>query len=247
MSNRLKLQDGKTLTLASLGGALEFYDFIVFLTFAPFLQTLFFPSDSPLLSSIMTYLTYAVAYFVRPLSGVIMAHFGDLIGRKKMFMLSLFLMAIPTLLIGLLPTYETIGILAPVLLALARFGQGLGLGGEWGGAALLATENAPARKRALYGSFAQLGAPGADLGLARAHDAENAALGILHDLDFQTFPRRVEIAAGLRYGAVQVLALEFLESIHVKPRRNGLAPRLFAILRRACPGAPCRRFWSFAS
>ncbi|MEM8348845.1 MFS transporter, partial [Morganella morganii] len=109
MSNRLKLQDGKTLTLASLGGALEFYDFIVFLTFAPFLQTLFFPSDSPLLSSIMTYLTYAVAYFVRPLSGVIMAHFGDLIGRKKMFMLSLFLMAIPTLLIGLLPTYEQIG------------------------------------------------------------------------------------------------------------------------------------------
>ncbi|WP_413482202.1 MFS transporter [Morganella psychrotolerans] len=141
MSNRLRLQDGKTLTLASLGGALEFYDFIVFLTFAPFLQILFFPGDSPLLSSIMTYLTYAVAYFVRPLSGVVMAHFGDIIGRKRMFMLSLFLMAIPTLLIGLLPTYEQIGYAAPVLLLIMRLLQGIALGGEVPSAHVFVTEH----------------------------------------------------------------------------------------------------------
>lgn len=153
MSNRLKLQDGKTLTLASLGGALEFYDFIVFLTFAPFLQILFFPGDSPLLSSIMTYLTYAVAYFVRPLSGVVMAHFGDIIGRKRMFMLSLFLMAIPTLLIGLLPTYEQIGYAAPVLLLIMRLLQGIALGGEVPSAHVFVTEHVPHNRMGLANSM----------------------------------------------------------------------------------------------
>ncbi|OBU07394.1 MFS transporter [Morganella psychrotolerans] len=153
MSNRLRLQDGKTLTLASLGGALEFYDFIVFLTFAPFLQILFFPGDSPLLSSIMTYLTYAVAYFVRPLSGVVMAHFGDIIGRKRMFMLSLFLMAIPTLLIGLLPTYEQIGYAAPVLLLIMRLLQGIALGGEVPSAHVFVTEHVPHNRMGLANSM----------------------------------------------------------------------------------------------
>lgn len=153
MSNRLRLQDGKTLTLASLGGALEFYDFIVFLTFAPFLQILFFPGDSPLLSSIMTYLTYAVAYFVRPLSGVVMAHFGDIIGRKRMFMLSLFLMAIPTLLIGLLPTYEQIGYVAPVLLLIMRLLQGIALGGEVPSAHVFVTEHVPHNRMGLANSM----------------------------------------------------------------------------------------------
>ncbi|HCM63922.1 MAG TPA: MFS transporter [Morganella sp. (in: Bacteria)] len=153
MSNRLRLQDGKTLTLASLGGALEFYDFIVFLTFAPFLQILFFPGDSPLLSSIMTYLTYAVAYFVRPLSGVVMAHFGDIIGRKRMFMLSLFLMAIPTLLIGLLPTYEQIGYVAPILLLIMRLLQGIALGGEVPSAHVFVTEHVPHNRMGLANSM----------------------------------------------------------------------------------------------
>ena len=109
MKNRLTLQDAKTLSLSSLGGALEFYDFIVFLTFASTLKVLFFPAESELIATMMTYLTYAIAYFVRPLSGVVLAHFGDLIGRKKVFMFSLFMMAIPTLCIGLLPTFESIG------------------------------------------------------------------------------------------------------------------------------------------
>lgn len=139
--HRLTWQDGKILSLSSLGGALEFYDFIVFLTFAPFLQTLFFPTDSALLSSIMTYFTYAIAYFVRPISGVVIAHFGDLIGRKRMFMLSLFLMAVPTLIIGLLPTYASIGFLAPVLLLLMRLLQGIALGGEVPSAHVFVTEH----------------------------------------------------------------------------------------------------------
>lgn len=153
MQNRLTLRDTKTLTLASLGGALEFYDFIVFLTFASTLQVLFFPSDSALMSSIMTYLTYAVAYFVRPLSGVVIAHFGDLIGRKKMFMFSLFMMAIPTLIIGLLPTYEQIGYLAPLLLLIMRLLQGIALGGEVPSAHVFVTEHVPSNRIGIANSM----------------------------------------------------------------------------------------------
>ncbi len=153
MQNRLTLRDTKTLTLASLGGALEFYDFIVFLTFASTLQVLFFPSDSALVSSIMTYLTYAVAYFVRPLSGVVIAHFGDLIGRKKMFMFSLFMMAIPTLIIGLLPTFEQIGYFAPLLLLLMRLLQGIALGGEVPSAHVFVTEHVPPNRIGIANSM----------------------------------------------------------------------------------------------
>lgn len=141
MKNRLTLQDAKTLSLSSLGGALEFYDFIVFLTFASTLKVLFFPAESELIATMMTYLTYAIAYFVRPLSGVVLAHFGDLIGRKKVFMFSLFMMAIPTLCIGLLPTFESIGYFAPALLLTMRILQGVALGGEVPSAHVFVTEH----------------------------------------------------------------------------------------------------------
>lgn len=118
-----------------------------------------FPQGDAAAATLQSLATFAIAFVARPIGSALFGHFGDRVGRKVTLVASLLTMGISTVVIGLLPGYESIGIVAPMLLALARFGQGLGLGGEWGGAALLATENAPARKRALYGSFPQLGAP----------------------------------------------------------------------------------------
>ena len=127
----LNHQDYKTLTLAALGGALEFYDFIIFVFFAAVVGELFFPADIPeWLRQVQTFGIFAAGYLARPLGGIIMAHFGDLVGRKKMFTLSILLMAIPTLAIGLLPTYASMGIVAPLLLLLMRILQGAAIGGE---------------------------------------------------------------------------------------------------------------------
>lgn len=123
---RLNRQDYKTLALAALGGALEFYDFIIFVFFATVVGALFFPPDMPeWLRLVQTFGIFAAGYLARPLGGIIMAHFGDRIGRKKMFSLSILLMALPTLLMGMLPTYQSIGIVAPLLLLLMRVLQGL--------------------------------------------------------------------------------------------------------------------------
>jgi MFS family permease len=127
----LNRQDYKTLTLAALGGALEFYDFIIFVFFAAVVGELFFPADIPeWLRQVQTFGIFAAGYLARPLGGIIMAHFGDLVGRKKMFTLSILLMALPTLAIGLLPTYASIGIAAPLLLLLMRILQGAAIGGK---------------------------------------------------------------------------------------------------------------------
>lgn len=114
---------------------------------------IFFPQGDPTAATLQSLATFAIAFVARPIGSAVFGHFGDRVGRKATLVASLLTMGISTVVIGLLPGYATIGIFAPLLLALARFGQGLGLGGEWGGAALLATENAPPRKRALYGSF----------------------------------------------------------------------------------------------
>lgn len=136
----------RTLTLAALGGTLEFYDFIIFVFFAGVIAQLFFPPDMPeWLSQTQTFGIFAVGYLARPLGGVVMAHFGDLLGRKKMFMLSIFLMAIPTLAIGLLPTYASIGIAAPMLLLALRVIQGAAIGGEIPGAWVFVSEHVPKR------------------------------------------------------------------------------------------------------
>ena len=150
----------KVLVASLIGTAIEFFDFYIYATAAVIVfPHIFFPQGDPTAATLQSLATFAIAFVARPIGSALFGHFGDRIGRKVTLVASLLTMGISTVAIGLLPTYETIGILAPVLLALARFGQGLGLGGEWGGAALLATENAPARKRALYGSFPQLGAP----------------------------------------------------------------------------------------
>lgn len=143
----LNRQDYKTLSLAALGGALEFYDFIIFVFFAAVVGELFFPTDIPeWLRQVQTFGIFAAGYLARPLGGIIMAHFGDLVGRKKMFTLSILLMAVPTLAIGLLPTYASMGIIAPLLLLLMRVLQGAAIGGEVPGAWVFVAEHVPARR-----------------------------------------------------------------------------------------------------
>jgi len=146
---------------ASLAGTtIEFYDFYIYATAAVLVfPKLFFPSTDPNTAVLQSLATFALAFFARPVGSAVFGHFGDRIGRKATLVAALLTMGVSTIVIGLLPTYASIGIAAPALLALCRFGQGLGLGGEWGGAVLLATENAPPGKRAWYGMFPQLGAP----------------------------------------------------------------------------------------
>jgi MFS family permease len=139
-------QDYKTLALAALGGALEFYDFIIFVFFATVIGQLFFPPSVPdWLRQLQTFGIFAAGYLARPLGGIIMAHFGDLLGRKKMFTLSILLMSVPTLLMGLMPTYQSIGLAAPVLLLVLRILQGAAVGGEVPGAWVFVSEHVPAR------------------------------------------------------------------------------------------------------
>ena len=142
----LSRNDYRTLVLAALGGALEFYDFVIFVFFAVVIGQLFFPPDMPdWLRQLQTFGIFAAGYLARPLGGIVMAHFGDLLGRKRMFMLSIFLMAIPTMAIGLLPTYAVIGIWAPLLLLAMRVLQGAAIGGEIPGAWVFVSEHVPAR------------------------------------------------------------------------------------------------------
>ncbi|EEB7873202.1 MHS family MFS transporter [Salmonella enterica] len=150
----------KVLIASLIGTAIEFFDFYIYATAAVIVfPHIFFPQGDPTAATLQSLATFAIAFVARPIGSALFGHFGDRIGRKVTLVASLLTMGISTVIIGVLPGYATMGIFAPLLLALARFGQGLGLGGEWGGAALLATENAPPRKRALYGSFPQLGAP----------------------------------------------------------------------------------------
>ena len=147
--------------IASLAGtAIEFFDFYIYATAAVLVfPKLFFPQGDPTAATLQSLATFSLAFFARPFGSIFFGHFGDRIGRKTTLVAALLTMGLSTVLIGLLPTYTSIGLAAPALLALCRFGQGFGLGGEWGGAVLLATENAPPGKRDWYGMFPQLGAP----------------------------------------------------------------------------------------
>ncbi|WP_027488048.1 MFS transporter [Allorhizobium undicola] len=150
----------RVLTASLVGTTIEFFDFYVYATAAVLVfPTLFFPNSDPMTALLASFATFSIAFFARPMGAVVFGHFGDRIGRKATLVAALLTMGISTVIIGLLPTYEQIGVAAPLLLALCRFGQGFGLGGEWGGAVLLATENAPEGKRNWYAMFPQLGAP----------------------------------------------------------------------------------------
>jgi metabolite-proton symporter len=150
----------QVLFASLVGTTVEFFDFYIYATAAVLVfPKLFFPKSDPASSTLASLATFGIAFLARPIGSAIFGHFGDRIGRKKTLVLALSTMGLSTFAIGVLPPYAAIGIIAPLLLALCRFGQGIGLGGEWGGAVLLAVENAPPNKRALYGMFPQLGAP----------------------------------------------------------------------------------------
>lgn len=150
----------RVLFASLVGTTIEFFDFYVYATAAVLVfPHLFFPTSDPTSAMLQSFATFSIAFFARPFGAVIFGHFGDKVGRKATLVAALMTMGISTVVIGLLPTYASIGVAAPLLLALCRFGQGLGLGGEWGGAVLLATENAPEGKRTWYAMFPQLGAP----------------------------------------------------------------------------------------
>src|SRR3954447_3750868 len=150
----------QVLFASLIGTTIEFFDFYIYATAAVLVfPPLFFPKSDPASATLASLATFAIAFLARPVGSALFGHFGDRVGRKTTLVAALLTMGISTVTIGLLPTYASIGVAAPLLLALCRFGQGLGLGGEWGGAVLLAVENAPPGKRAWYGMFPQLGAP----------------------------------------------------------------------------------------
>ena len=165
--NTLSEADIRKVAFASaIGCTIEWYDFFLYNTFAALIfNKLFFPSFDPLIGTMLAYTTALVGFIARPIAGVFFGHFGDRIGRKKMLILTLLIMGIGTFLIGLLPTYQSIGVWAPLLLLALRVAQGFGIGGEWGGAVLMAVEHSPKGRRGFYGSWPQMGVP-AGLALA---------------------------------------------------------------------------------
>jgi metabolite-proton symporter len=150
----------KVVAASFIGTTIEWYDFFLYGTAAALVfGDLFFPGSSPLIGTLSAFGTFAVGFAARPLGGVVFGHFGDRVGRKAMLVTSLLIMGLATFLIGCLPTHASIGILAPILLVLLRFAQGIGVGGEWGGAVLMAVEHAPKGKRGFYGAWPQMGVP----------------------------------------------------------------------------------------
>ena len=185
---------GPRVAMASLvGTTIEFYDFYIYGTAAALvIGSVFFPAESPSSQALNAFLTFGIAFLARPIGSALFGHFGDRIGRKATLVASLLVMGISTTLIGFLPGYDTFGMGAAVLLCLLRFGQGVGLGGEWGGAALLATENAPAGKKAWFGMFPQLGP---SIGFLLANGLFLILLSTLSDEQFKSWGWRLPFLA----------------------------------------------------
>jgi MHS family shikimate/dehydroshikimate transporter-like MFS transporter len=184
---------------ATIGTAIEWYDFYVYGTSVVLvLGPLFFPTDDPLTSTLLAFSTFGVGFLVRPLGAVVLSHFGDRVGRRQALVFSLLLMGMATVAVGLLPTYAQVGVLAPLLLALLRCAQGFAVGGEWGGAVLLAVEHAPQERRARYGSLPQYGTP---IGLMTSSGAILLA-GLMPAAQFQAWGWRLPFLASFPLVAV---------------------------------------------
>ena len=183
----------RVLFASLVGTTIEFFDFYIYATAAVLVfPKLFFPGADATSGMLQSFATFAIAFFARPIGAAVFGHFGDRVGRKATLVAALMMMGLSTVAIGLLPTYAQVGVLAPLLLALCRLGQGLGLGGEWGGAVLLANENAPRGKEAWYGMFPQLGAP---IGFIFATGSFLLLSEVLTDAQFFSFGWRIPFIA----------------------------------------------------
>lgn len=193
--NQLRNKPYKVAISAMVGTAIEFYDYYIYALAAVLVfNTQFFDKSNQHVATILSLSTLALAFFARPLGSLLFGYFGDKIGRKRTLVASLLTMGLSTVAIGCLPTYQTAGIWAPLLLCICRVGQGLGLGGEWGGAALVATENAPSGKRAWFGTFPQLGAP---VGLLLANTVFFIISGIIGADEFVAWGWRIPFVLSL--------------------------------------------------
>jgi MFS family permease len=213
MPRPLTRHDYRTLSLAALGGALEFYDFVIYVFLAPVIGRLFFPADMPdWLRLLQTFGIFSAGYLARPLGGILIAHFGDLLGRKRMFSLSIFLMAVPTLAIGLLPTYASIGIAAPLLLLLMRILQGVAIGGEVPGAWVFVAEHVPEQR---FGFGIGTLTAGLTVGILFGSLLAGAINTIYGPADVARFAWRIPFIIGGVFGFVSVYLRRFLEETPV--------------------------------
>jgi metabolite-proton symporter len=179
----------RVITASLIGTSLEWYDFFIYGTAAALVfNKLFFPSFEPLVGTLLAFATYAVGFVARPLGGVVFGHYGDKLGRKNVLVVTLLLMGVSTFLIGLMPTYATIGVWAPILLVALRFVQGLGLGGEWGGAVLMTLESGQSHRRGLNASWPQVGVP---IGLLLANGVLSLMGGLTSGTAFESWGWRV--------------------------------------------------------
>lgn len=203
----------RVLFASLVGTTIEFFDFYIYATAAVLIfPHLFFPaSTDPMTATIQSLATFAIAFIARPIGAAVFGHLGDRIGRKATLVAALLTMGVSTVCIGLLPTYAQIGIVAPLLLALCRLGQGLGLGGEWSGAVLLATENAPEGKRAWYGMFPQLGAP---IGFILATGSFLGLGALMSEADFMQWGWRIPFLAS---AALVIVGLYIRLKLHETP------------------------------
>jgi MHS family shikimate/dehydroshikimate transporter-like MFS transporter len=189
MDAQARLQLRRVVVASMIGATIEWYDFFLYGVVAgTVFNKLFFPASDPLVSTLLAYATFAVGFLARPLGGVIFGHFGDRLGRKNMLVMTLLIMGVATFLIGLLPTYQEIGVLAPILMLMLRVLQGIGLGGEWGGAVLMTYEYAEPGRRGLYASLPQIGL---SIGLCLASGVVALFSYILDDAQFLAWGWRV--------------------------------------------------------
>jgi MFS family permease len=209
------------VVVASLvGTSLEWYDFFIYGTAAALVfNQLFFPTFDPLVGTLLAFTTFAVGFVARPLGGIVFGHYGDKVGRKNVLVATLLLMGIATFLIGLMPTYATIGVWAPILLVLLRFLQGLGLGGEWGGAVLMTLESGDRSKRGLNASWPQVGVP---IGLLLANGMLSLMGAVSSDEDFLAWGWRVPF---LLSGVLVLVGLWIPRSSRSRRSRRRPGPR----------------------
>src|SRR4051794_37584901 len=213
MPRPLTRHDYRTLALAALGGALEFYDFVIYVFLAPVIGRLFFPADMPdWLRLLQTFGIFSAGYLARPLGGIVIAHFGDRLGRKRMFTLSIFLMAAPTLAIGLLPTYASLGIAAPLLLLAMRILQGVAIGGEVPGAWVFIAEHVPAHR---FGFGIGTLTAGLTSGILLGSLVAGAINSIYSAGDVAAFAWRIPFIMGGLFGFVSVYLRRFLQETPV--------------------------------